>query len=132
MKKFAILVTGMLFAMPACAGGTAPQDIAPLAEAPIATATTAPDPTATNNANLPTPTATMQPVQGIPSGVLAAGPSATPPQSPTMTPSPLPTATVTPTPNIDWATVTGRTTEGLNYLGNPRAPVTMIDFSDFM
>jgi hypothetical protein len=130
MKKFAIMAAAIVFAMSACDGGTARLDIAPVAQAPIATATTVPAPTATN---IPIPpTATTRPAQGTSSIGSAADPSAAPSQPPTMTPSPLPTATLTPTRDVDWATVTGRTTEGLNYLGNPQAPVTMIDFSDFM
>ena len=32
----------------------------------------------------------------------------------------------------DWLTVSGRTADGLAMLGNPDAPVTMIDYADFM
>jgi hypothetical protein len=118
LKKFAILAAVILFVTPACAGNTARLDIAPVAEVPIATATTFPVATATN---MPVaPTVTTQPMQASSSAAPATGPSATPTHLPT------------PTPDIDWATVTGRTTEGLNYRGNPQAPVTMIDFSDFM
>ena len=126
MNKFAILAAVILFVIPACAGNTARLDIAPVVEAPIATATTVSVATATN---MPAPaTVTTQPVQASSSIGPATGPSATPTRLPTATPLPLPT----PTPDIDWATVTGRTTEGLNYRGNPQAPVIMIDFSDFM
>ena len=126
MKKFAILAAVILLVMPACAGNTARLDIDPVAEAPIATAATAPVATATN---MPAPpTVATQPVQVSSFGAPTAGPSVTPTRLPTATPLPLPS----PTPDIEWATVTGRTTEGLNYRGNPQAPVTMIDFSDFM
>jgi len=41
--------------------------------------------------------------------------------------------TVTPTPEeIDWQMVEGRTENNLPYLGNPEAPVTIIDYSDFL
>jgi hypothetical protein len=46
----------------------------------------------------------------------------------TETPLPPPTAT----PIQDWLTHSGRTADNLMYLGNPDAPVTLIDFSDFM
>jgi hypothetical protein len=32
----------------------------------------------------------------------------------------------------DWLTVEGKTADNLAYLGNPDAPVTMIDYSDFL
>jgi hypothetical protein len=50
--------------------------------------------------------------------------------APTDTPSPEPTAT--PTPEPDWTNTVGRTADNLVYLGNPEAPVTLIDYSDFM
>jgi hypothetical protein len=49
--------------------------------------------------------------------------------SPTKTLPPEPTATPTPR---DWLQHVGRTEDNLIYLGNPDAPVTMIDYSDFM
>ena len=52
--------------------------------------------------------------------------------APTATPLPEPTATPTPTPEPDWLATFGRTGDGLMYLGNPDAPVTVIDYSDFL
>jgi hypothetical protein len=41
--------------------------------------------------------------------------------------------TVEPAPEeTDWLAVEGKTGENLTYLGNPNAPVTIIDYSDFM
>lgn len=34
--------------------------------------------------------------------------------------------------NADWTNVQSRTEDGLAMLGNPNAPVTFIDYSDFM
>jgi hypothetical protein len=54
------------------------------------------------------------------------------------TPQPEPTATdaliveLSPTPEPDWLNNYGRTADNLVYLGNPDAPVSIIDFSDFM
>ena len=52
---------------------------------------------------------------------------------------PTPTATagmaieVAPTSEVvDWLTVEGKTADNLTYLGNPDAPVTLIDYSDFL
>jgi len=39
---------------------------------------------------------------------------------------------VAPTEEIDWRTVEGKTESNLTYLGNPDAPVTIIDYSDFL
>jgi hypothetical protein len=33
---------------------------------------------------------------------------------------------------VDWLTVEGKTADNLAYLGNPNAPVTLIDYSDFL
>lgn len=46
-------------------------------------------------------------------------------------------ATTEPAPTaepeeVNWLTVEGKTGDNLTYLGNPDAPVTMIDYSDFM
>jgi hypothetical protein len=42
-------------------------------------------------------------------------------------------AVADPQPAVsDWLTVEGKTTDNLTYLGNPDAPVTMIDYSDFL
>jgi protein-disulfide isomerase len=39
----------------------------------------------------------------------------------------------TPRPEtIDWLTIEGKTADNLPYLGNPDAPVTIIDYSDFL
>ncbi len=51
---------------------------------------------------------------------------------PIPTDTPAPTNTPEPTPTPDWLRVAGRTAEGLPYLGNPQAPVKLIDYSDFM
>jgi hypothetical protein len=37
-----------------------------------------------------------------------------------------------PTATSDWLTVEGKTAENYTYLGNPEAPITLIDYSDFM
>jgi hypothetical protein len=58
------------------------------------------------------------------------------PATPTLPPPPtettLPEATATLTPEPDWLNYAGRTEDELMFLGNPEAPVTLVDFSDFM
>jgi hypothetical protein len=34
--------------------------------------------------------------------------------------------------SVDWLTVEGKTADNLPYRGNPDAPVTLIDYSDFL
>ena len=83
----------------------------------------------------PVPTFTPTPVVE-PTAVLTdtslptATPSPEPTLPPTDTPTPEPTATSTPEP--DWLNSVGRTEHNLVYLGNPAAPVTLIDYSDFL
>jgi hypothetical protein len=38
----------------------------------------------------------------------------------------------TPTAKVNWLEMSGKTEEGLAYRGNPDAPVTVIDYADFM
>jgi hypothetical protein len=76
----------------------------------------------------PTP-AGAQPIEestATPASPLAAQPTATP--NPTSTPRPQ----HTPTVEVNWLEVSGKTEDGLAYLGNPDAPVTMINYADFM
>ncbi len=68
--------------------------------------------------------ACMSPAQPVPTAV------------PTETPTTAPTAAVPPTPTAAVALFNGLphgiTAEGFPYLGDPDAPITMIDYSDFL
>ncbi len=126
MKRWFIVIgVGMILLLPACGGAVAPP-----AQPSVEVAGAAPIPTE-NNEPLPAPilpTATniaLPPTQA-PAMMAKTEPTATP----TATPIPEPTATFTPEP--DWLAVTGRTGQNQIFLGNPDAPVTMIDYSDFM
>ncbi len=120
--SFVFLVMIALFAA-ACTGTTAPQ----VSEKPTDTPTAIPpSPTPVPPENTPTtlpPTATV----AAPSEKPAA--ETTPAPSPSPTEPPAPTATATA---VDWLTVQGRTADGLPTLGNPDAPVRVIDYSDFL
>lgn len=115
------LVVGML--LPACSGAM----VAPPPE---------PTPTEIAVSTLPPPTATSASQALIDIGQNADTISSASPTEmveelpPTDTPTPEPSAT--PTPEPDWLNTFGRTEDNLMYLGNPDAPVTLIDFSDFM
>jgi hypothetical protein len=77
---------------------------------------------------MPTSTATPTVAPATPTPAPA---TKTPPPkpTPTRTPSPEPSPTSTP---VDWLKNVGRTANGLIYLGNPTAAVTIIDYSDFL
>jgi hypothetical protein len=64
-----------------------------------------------------------------PAAPIIAPPTPTLEATPTRTATHAPTATPTP---ADWLEAVGRTDNGLMYLGNPAAPVTIIDYSDFL
>jgi hypothetical protein len=94
-----------------------------------------PSPTPIAVATLASPTVTVTPSPELepaaPAPVEEVQPTATEPAltaTPTETTLPSPTFTAEP----DWLAYSGRTEEGLMFLGNPEAPVKMIDFSDFM
>ena len=90
---------------------------------PIAVSTLAP-PTVGATASLePAALASVEEVQPTATGT---APALT--ATPTATALPSPTFTAEP----DWLAYSGRTKDGLMFLGNPEAPVKMIDFSDFM
>jgi hypothetical protein len=98
------------------------MDIAPVAALVVI-------PTSTATATLPARAAntpTLRPVDAF-----VAPATDTPPPKPTFTKTPSPEPTATPTP-ADWLKNVGRTEDNLIYLGNPEAPVTLIDYSDFL
>lgn len=110
-----------------------------------ATGTATPLPTWTHTPVPPSATATPLPTladtsdeadtsaeTNLPTNTPEPTPTPIPTNTPVPTDTPVPTNTPDPTPIPDWLTVTGRTEEGLLYLGNPQAPVRLIDYSDFM
>lgn len=118
MKNGSILtMVAFIFFLSGC-GPSALVEFAPLAPSPtpIAVSTLAPA----------TPTLFLE-VEGTAAApVEILQPTAT--AIPTETALPVPTST----PEPDWLAYSGRTEDGLMFLGNPEAPVKMIDFSDFM
>ena len=127
-KKSAIVLMLLTAFMPACESLTGDDPAAPVravivfvtpSPTPLPTAT--PEPTSTN-----VPVATAMPVVSVVSMEATEPPTAPPP--PSATPEPTPTAT----PEPDWLNTVGRTGDELVYLGNPDAPVTLIDYSDFL
>jgi hypothetical protein len=90
---------------------------------PIAVATLAPPTVAATTSLEPAASTPVEEVQPTATGT---APALT--ATPTETTLPSPTFTTEP----DWLAYSGRTEDGLMFLGNPEAPVKMIDFSDFM
>lgn len=113
MKKVLILITTAIMLLLSGCGVYPPVD------------SLAPSPTHISVATLPpVPSPTLMPADTpIPP---------TPTSTPAPTETPLPEATPTFTPEPDWLNYAGRTEDELMFLGNPEAPVTLIDFSDFM
>ena len=95
--------------------GPASPGALPATQAPARTTPTAPVVTAT---------ATRRPAEiQAPDNVASASPSPTAVPATTTNPSPSPTSS---------PARAGHTAEGAYYLGDPAAPVTIIDYSDFM
>lgn len=107
----------LLFLVACARAGDAPvsPSALPATQAPATTTPIAP---------VVTTTATRRPAETqTPDDVAAASPSPTALLAPTTSPSPSPTSS---------PATAGHTTEGAYYLGDPAAPVTIIDYSDFM
>jgi len=117
MKQSSWLLILLVFWLAACT---------PLAEAPDATLT------GQATAVAPSPQPTSLPT-AIPTKVAATRPFTPPPPTAVPTaPPPEPTIEPAEEPNPESAVIAGRTAEGAFFLGNPDAPVTMIDYSDFL
>lgn len=131
MKRNVIFLLMLLaLLLPAC--GTAVPEIVPdvavdpsstkvafvIAEPPTSTATFTPMPPTPE----PSPTEVLAVIEAM--------------DTPTLQPEPTATDTLTvepsPTPEPNWLNNYGRTVDNLVYLGNPNAPVSIVDFSDFM
>jgi hypothetical protein len=132
MKPIRWLISIVLLSLTltACGGVAAPEEAAQAPPAATATNTALPTtepppaPTATELPP-PSPTATLVVV-----ATTAVEPTPTDPPAPaTEPPSPAENADAGP---VDWLASVGRTEDGLMYLGNPDAPVTLTDYSDFM
>lgn len=139
MRTANLLVLCAVLLLPACGVASAPSTESN-AEVAFVTATTTAQPAATQpeseTSPLPPPELSAATATLAPAIVQATEPppTDTPSPEPTSTPTETPTSepTLTPTPDIDWTTVSERTPEGLMSLGNPNAPVTFIDYSDFL
>lgn len=115
----------LVFSLAACGGVAAPTTAAPVAVA----ATDTPVPPPTNTSVSPTEVPTTAPPTATTAAMAA--------ETPENTPIPPPVTLVPPTPTaeivaVDWLAVQGRTDDGLPTLGNPDAPVRVIDYSDFL
>ena len=116
LKQCALLTLFLLLA--ACAPGATPVADAPTAQ-----------PAATDTA---VPVATQPPadVATLPASTMTTAPAATTPAT-AETAEPTAEATVAPSPTAA-TEVNGRTAEGAFFLGSGDAPVTIIDYSDFL
>jgi protein-disulfide isomerase len=130
MTRWFLLIVALLL-VTACSGSPAVQP------EPADQATTAPSPTPVAASPTPTPAADPPPTQ-----------TSQPTTAPTATASPTTPALETPTlaptaeepaesveaaaAETNWLAVEGKTEANLTYLGNPDAPVTIIDYSDFL
>ena len=102
------VIAPLLLLATACGGST------PVAQLPPATPTNTPAVAAATH------TPAIEPTQ--------AAAATTPPET-VAEPA---TAAAPATEGVDWLTVEGKTADNLAYLGNPDAPVTIIDYSDFL
>ena len=116
MKNWILILPIVLLALVACAPGAEPESEVSVAVAsPEAT-----EPPLPEVATEPPPTALSSPTTAVPTNEPPAPPTA------------IPTAEIEPTTVPETAVIAGRTDEGAFFLGAVDAPVTMIDYSDFL
>lgn len=113
MKKWTLILPLVLLALAACVPASQPES------EPVAVVV---EPTQ------PPPTVSPPPTAVSPTSASAQPTDAPTPETVTAVPTSQPTASPEPEP----AFVAGRTTEGAFFLGAADAPVTMIDYSDFL
>lgn len=113
MKKW-ILILPLILLLAACGSTSQPES--------EASVVVVPEPT-----HPPVETATV-----LPATAVLLPPTAVPTDPPTAEPTRQPTALPTSEPVAETAVIAGRLDEGSFFLGAPGAPVTMIDYSDFL
>ncbi|PID85487.1 MAG: hypothetical protein CSB13_07915 [Chloroflexi bacterium] len=106
MKRWILLLPIVLLALAACAPNAEPQ----------------PEENAAVASPVPTEPPMVETATALP-------PTA---QQPTDPLTDQPTALPTEEPEMETAVIAGRTDEGAFFLGDPAAPVTIIDYSDFL
>ncbi|PIE82388.1 MAG: hypothetical protein CSA11_00705 [Chloroflexi bacterium] len=106
MKRWILLLPIVLSALVACAPNAEPQ----------------PEENAAVASPIPTEPPVVETATALPP---TTQPTA---QQPTAQPTALPTEE----PEMETAVIAGRTDEGAFFLGDPAAPVTIIDYSDFL
>lgn len=124
MKKSILILPIVLLALVACAPGAEPD---PEENSAIAS----PDPTSPTLVEAttePPPTTVSEPTTVVSTTAPPAQPTAMPTEEPIMQPTELPTEE----PAVETAVLAGRLDEGAFFLGAVDAPVTMIDYSDFL
>jgi hypothetical protein len=145
MKRWTLaLILPLVFLLPAC-GASPEPDIAAVEESvPPATATVVVNtPTRQPTPVVVEPTvpqqneaAQLDPVETAAEVVEPATQTPEPTEAVVVPTEPAEAPTTEPAPpvqaEVDWLTVEGKTADNLAFLGNPDAPVTMIDYSDFL
>lgn len=125
MKKSVLILPLVLLALVACAPNIEPES---------ENVAVAPEPThlPQEAETVPPPTAVLLPPTAVPTEAPPTPPTAIPITQPTDEPAAEPTDVPTSEPAAETAVVAGRTDEGAFFFGVPDAPVTMIDYSDFL
>ena len=89
-----------------------------------------PSPTATGTATAASePAPTQTPIEAVATSTSTPPPTEAPA---TEAPPPAENEEMAAIKTTNWLEVEGKTEDGYTYLGNPDAPVTMIDYSDFL
>ena len=120
MKKWILILPLVLLALVACAPTAEPNneesDAVAVTEPPLAEVATQPPPTVSS------------PPTAVPTDAPPADPTAIPTDEPNTEPTDMPIEE----PAAETAVIAGRLDEGAFFLGAVDAPVTMIDYSDFL
>jgi len=128
MKRWIYILPIVLLVLVACAPAAEPDNEESVVVSQEATSSPLEAVTEQPTADSIPPTAVLSPPTAVPTDAPPAEPTIIPTDAPVIEPTEAPTEE----PAAETAVIAGRLDEGAFFFGDPNAPVTMIDYSDFL